>query len=263
MYKKANLALIVLIMTSCSSVLLTGRKQLNLVSDEQVLSMSDSAYHSFMATSVVSGKLVDNARVMRVGKKIATAVESYMAQNGLSNQLKGYSWEFNLVKDTSINAFCMPGGKIVVYEGILPVTQTDAGLAVVLGHEIAHAIAKHANERMSQQLATSNVGTAFATLFQNKSQTTQTIANTSYALLSEYGFTLPYSRKQEYEADRLGLIFMAMAGYDPQESLNFWNRMSASGSSAVPELLSTHPSNTNRISNLQKLIPEALTFYKK
>jgi predicted Zn-dependent protease len=216
-----------------------------------------------MSSSVVSGKLVDNARVLRVGKKIAAAVVAYMAQNNLSDQLKGYSWEFNLVKDTSINAFCMPGGKIVVFEGILPVTQTDAGLAVVLGHEIAHAIAKHANERMSQQLAASSVGSAVATIFQYKSQTAQVVANTGYALLSQYGFTLPFSRKQEYEADRLGLIFMAMAGYDPQESINFWNRMAASGSSAVPELMSTHPSNANRIANLQKLIPEAQTFYKQ
>ena len=263
MYKKATLALIVLVLSGCSSVLLTGRKQLNLVSDEQVLALSDSAYHSFMATSVVSGKAMDNARVLRVGKKITAAVEAYMKDQGLSDQLKGYNWEFNLVKDTSVNAFCMPGGKIVVFEGILPVTQTDAGLAVVLGHEIAHAIAKHANERMSQQLAAKSVGSAVATIFQYKSQTAQTLANTGYALLAEYGFTLPYSRKQEYEADRLGLIFMAMAGYDPQESVNFWSRMAATGSSTTPELMSTHPSNANRISNLQKLIPEAQKFYKQ
>lgn len=262
MNKKAILALIVLVMTSCSSVLLTGRKQLNLVSDAQVLAMSDSAYHSFMATSVVSGKTVENSRVLRVGKKLVAAVEAYMNDQGLSDQLSGYAWEFNLVKDTSVNAFCMPGGKIVVFEGILPVTQTDAGLAVVLGHEIAHAIAKHTNERMSQQLATNSVGSAVATIFQYKSQTAQTVAATGYGLFAEYGFTLPYSRKQEYEADRLGLIFMAMAGFDPQESINFWNRMAAFGSSAVPELMSTHPSNANRITNLQKLMPEAQKFYK-
>lgn len=263
MYKKTTLALMVLILSSCSSVLLTGRKQLNLVSDEQVLAMSDTAYNSFLATSVISGKAVDNARVLRVGKKIAAAVEAYMSQNGWSEQLKGYSWEFKLVKDTSVNAFCMPGGKVVVFEGILPVTQTDAGLAVVLGHEIAHAIAKHTNERMSQQLAANSVGSAVATIFQYKSQTAQTVANTSYALFAQYGLTLPFSRKQEYEADRLGLIFMAMAGFDPQESVNFWSRMAASESPTVPELMSTHPSNANRISNLQKLIPEAQTFYKQ
>lgn len=263
MYKKATLALIVLIMTSCSSVLLTGRKQLNLVSDEQVLVLSDSAYHSFMATSVVSGKAVDNARVLRVGTKIKTAVEAYMSENGMSDQLKGYSWEFKLVKDTSVNAFCMPGGKVVVFEGILPVTQTDAGLAVVLGHEIAHAVAKHTNERMSQQMLTSGGAAFVSTILQKKSQGTQALIGTGYTILSEYGFTLPFSRKQEYEADRLGLIFMAMAGYDPQESVNFWNRMAASGSSTVPELMGTHPSNANRISNLQKLIPEAQKFYKQ
>ncbi len=262
MYKNAILALIVLIMTSCTSVILTGRKQLNLVSDEQVLATSDSAYNSFLATSVISGKTVDNARVLRVGKKISIAVEAYMTQNGLSDQLKGYSWEFKLVKDTSVNAFCMPGGKVVVFEGILPVTQTDAGLAVVLGHEIAHAVAKHSNERMSQQILTSSGAGLVSSIFQTKSQSVQTLLGTGYAVLAEYGLMLPFSRKQEYEADRLGLIFMAMAGYDPQESVNFWNRMAATGSSSVPELMSTHPSNANRITNLQKLIPEAQTFYK-
>ena len=186
-----------------------------------------------------------------------------MNQNGMSDQLKGYAWEFKLVKDTSVNAFCMPGGKVVVFEGILPITQTDAGLAVVLGHEIAHAVAKHANERMSQQMVISGGGTAISALLQKKSQATQAGALTIYSGFSQFGIELPFSRKMEYEADRLGLIFMAMAGYDPQESLNFWNRMAASGSSSVPELMSTHPSNANRISNLQKLIPEAQTFYKK
>lgn len=263
MYKKISLALLVLILSSCSSVLLTGRKQLSLVSDEQVLALSDSSYHTFMSKAVLSGKQVDNARVLRVGKKITAAVDAYLKEKGLTDQFKGYSWEFKLVKDTSVNAFCMPGGKIVVYEGILPVTQTDAGLAVVLGHEIAHAIAKHANERMSQQLAANSLASALSSIVQNQSQATQTVALTVFGLGAEYGVALPYSRKQEYEADRLGLIFMAMGGYDPQEAVGFWNRMSALGGTSMPEFLSTHPSDAKRIANLQKLMPEAQTFFKQ
>lgn len=264
MYKKMTLALIVLFLSSCSSVLLTGRKQLNLVSDEQVLALSDSSYLAFMSKAILSVKQVENARVLRVGKKITTAVDAYLYQNGLTDQFKGYSWEFKLVKDTSVNAFCMPGGKIVVYEGILPVTLTDAGLAVVLGHEIAHAIAKHANERMSQQMAASGLASVLSSLMKDKSQTTQTVAMTVFGLGAEYGVALPYSRKQEYEADRLGLIFMAMGGYDPQEAVSFWTRMTAlSSGSAMPEFLSTHPSDAKRIANMKKLLPEAQTFYRQ
>jgi predicted Zn-dependent protease len=263
MFKKASLLIMVLVLTSCSSVLMTGRKQLNLVTDAQVLAMSDTSYQTFMSTAVISSKTVENARVARVGGKIVTAVETYLKEQGLSEKLAGYSWSFKLVKDTSVNAFCMPGGKIVVYEGILPVTLTDAGLAVVLGHEIAHAVAKHANERISQQMAASYTASALSAILQNKSQTTQTIALTVFGLGAEYGVTLPYSRKMEYEADRLGLIFMAMAGYDPQEAISFWTRMSSSSSGVIPEFLSTHPSDSNRIANMNKIMKEALTFYKK
>lgn len=252
----------ILVLTGCSSVLLTGRQQLNLVTDAQVLALSDSSYQSYMATAVISTKTVDNARVLRVGKKITSAVEAYLKVQGLTDQIAGYSWKFSLVKDTSVNAFCMPGGKIVVYEGILPITQTDAGLAVVLGHEIAHAVAKHANERMSQQLALNTGLSTLSTLLSQKSQTTQTVAALVFGLGAEFGVTLPYSRKQEYEADRLGLIFMAMGGYDPQEAIGFWNRMAAKSGSAMPEFLSTHPSDAKRIANMQKIMPEALTYFK-
>jgi predicted Zn-dependent protease len=264
MKNRAFVIAIALMLSGCSSVLLTGRKQLNLVSDEQVLAMSDTSYRSFMATATVSRKTTENARVTRVGKTITAAVEAYLKSQNLSDRLQGYSWDFKLVQDTSVNAFCMPGGKIVVYEGILPITQTDAGLAVVLGHEIAHAVAKHANERMSQQMAASYTASALAGILQNKSQTTQTVALTVFGLGAEYGVTLPYSRSQEYEADRLGLIFMAMAGYDPQEAIAFWGRMAAlSSGNYVPEFLSTHPSDAKRIANLKKEMTEALTFYKK
>jgi len=263
MKKMTFLFAVAFMMTACSSVLLTGRKQLSLVSDAQVLALSDSSYMSFMNTAKLSSKTTENARVLRVGKKIAAAVESYLTAQNMTDQLALFSWSFKLVKDTSVNAFCMPGGKIVVYEGILPVTLTDAGLAVVLGHEIAHAVAKHANERMSQQMAASGVQSALGTLLSTKSTMTQTLALTVFGLGAEYGVTLPYSRKMEYEADRLGLIFMAMAGYDPNEAVNFWTRMSSQSATVVPEFLSTHPSDTKRIANLKSVMPEALTYYKK
>lgn len=249
--------------TGCSSVLLTGRKQLMLVSDQQVLALSDSSYQAYMATATVSRKTTQNALVARVGQNIARAVESYLTQQGQSEELKNYAWEFKLVVDTAVNAFCMPGGKIVVYEGILPVTQTEAGLAVVIGHEVAHAVAKHSNERMSQQMAAGVGASALDALLSGSSTTTRNIAQTVFGLGAQYGVTLPYSRKQEYEADRLGLIFMAMAGYDPSVAVPFWQRMSSQSNSYVPEFLSTHPSDSKRIANLQAILPEALGFYKK
>jgi predicted Zn-dependent protease len=260
MIKKMMFFTLIVVVTSCSSVMLTGRKQLNLVTDEQVLALSDSSYKSFMQTAIASAKSVESARITRVGSKLAKAVESYMKTNGLEQDLKNYSWSFKLVKDTSVNAFCMPGGKIVVYEGILPLTKTDAGLAVVIGHEIAHAVAKHANERMSQQLLTSYGASALSSVLKNKSQVTQTLASTVFGLGAEYGIALPYSRKQEYEADRLGLIFMAMAGYDPQEALSFWTRMTSLSKAYVPEFLSTHPSDASRIENLKSVLPESLKY---
>jgi predicted Zn-dependent protease len=260
--KKVLLLFVTMIaMYGCSSVLLTGRKQLNLVTDEQVLALSDSSYRSFMQTAAISNKSVENTRVARVGAKLAAAVEAFMKNEGMQSDLNNLSWSFKLVRDTSVNAFCMPGGKIVVYEGLLPVTQTDEGLAVVIGHEIAHAVAKHANERMSQQMVANYSASALSSILQNKSQTTQTVAMVVFGLGAEYGVTMPYSRKQEYEADRLGLIFMAMAGYNPKAALDFWKRMSAASDSYIPEILSTHPSDSKRISRLESSLPEALKYY--
>lgn len=263
MIKKTALFLTVILLAACSSVPLTGRKQLLLVSDSEVLALSDTSYQSFMKTAVKSSQTAENARLLRVGKKITSAVEAYLSQKGQSAQIDGYSWSFSLVKDASVNAFCMPGGKIVVYEGILPVTLDDAGLAVVLGHEIAHAVAKHSNERMSQQLLTNYGATTLSALMSKKSATAQTIASTVFGLGAEYGVTLPFSRKQEYEADNLGLIFMAMAGYDPSQAISFWERMSALGKTSMPDFLSTHPSDAKRIANLKNLQTEAKTYYKK
>ena len=198
--------------------------------------------------------------VVRVGKNIENAVNMYYKANGMESLLSGYSWEFSLIKDSQVNAFCMPGGKIVIYEGILPYTQTEAGLAVVVGHEVAHAVAKHANERMSQQMIAQYGSAAIGGLLNKSSATVQIIGNTVYGLGTQYGVMLPYSRKQEYEADHLGLVFMAIAGYNPNDAIPFWQRMSTQGSSA-PEFLSTHPSDENRIAEMKKRMPEAMEYY--
>ena len=248
-------------MYGCTSVPLTGRRQLNLVPDEEVLSLSLQQYSDYMKTAQKSSNAQNTALVVKVGQNIANAVVSYYKTNGMEALLNGYSWEFNLIKDDQVNAFCMPGGKIVVYEGILPYTQTESGLAVVLGHEVAHAVAKHANEQMSQQIVTQYGAAAVGQVLSGSSSTLQTIGNTVFGLGAQYGVLLPYSRKHEHEADDLGLIFMAIAGYDPTQALSFWQRMSEQGT-AVPEFMSTHPSDASRIADIQKKLPEALKYYK-
>jgi len=177
--------------------------------------------------------------------------------------IASYAWEFNWVKDTSVNAFCMPGGKVVVFEGILPVTKNEIGLAVVLGHEIAHAVAKHSNERMSQQMGVQYGSEFLNMLTSKKSAAAQNTWNMIYGLGAQYGFMLPYSRKHELEADRIGLIFLAMAGYDPNQAVTFWERMAANSQGAPMEFMSTHPSDATRIAQIKQYIPEALTYYKK
>lgn len=255
--------LVALVLASCSSVLITGRKQLLLVSDAEVLAMSATSYKQFI-DSVPASKDTLNARMVRkVGVKIAAAVEQYLKNNGLGADTANYKWEYNLVKDTVQNAFCMPGGKIVVFEGILPVTKDETGLAVVLGHEIAHAVAKHSNERLSQQMVASFGSELTNMLLNNKSATTKQTINILYGIGAQVGVMLPYSRKHELEADRLGLIFMAMAGYNPTEAIGFWERMAAGGKGASLEVLSTHPSDANRIAQIKAILPEAMKFYKQ
>ncbi len=251
-----------LLLTACGSVPITGRRQILLVSDSEVLNLSLQQYNDFKKTAPVSTDKANTALVEKVGKRIAAAVETYMTQAGMSSELQGYSWEFNLIKSTDVNAFCMPGGKIVVYEGILPVTQNETCLAVVLGHEVAHAVAKHANERMSQELLTQYGGAALGSVLSGSSTATQNIAGALYGIGSQYGVTLPHSRKQELEADKLGLIFMAMAGYDPNQAVGFWQRMSQSSGQKVAEFMSTHPSDETRIAKVKEDLPEALKYYK-
>jgi predicted Zn-dependent protease len=216
-----------------------------------------------MKTAKVSTNKTKTDMVVRVGKKIAVATETYLKANGMEAMLDGFAWEFNLVQSEDVNAFCMPGGKIVVYEGILPVISSDEELGVVLGHEVAHAVAKHANERMSQQVLAQMGEAAVGVAVSNRSSTVQAVAGTVYGLGAQYGVMLPFSRKHEYEADHMGLIFMAMAGYNPRSSITFWQKMAQAGGSSVPEFMSTHPSDANRIAELEKYMPEALQYYKK
>lgn len=259
-----TLTISALIVTACSSVPLTGRKRLNLIPDSEIMTMSFSQYDSFLKDHKLSTNKAQTASVKRVGQKIAAAVESYFKQNGMSNQISGFQWEFNLVADDTPNAWCMPGGKVVFYEGILPITQTEAGIAVVMGHEIAHAVAKHGSERMTQEMGAQLGATALSLAISEKPEQTQAIYQTAFGVATQLGVMLPYSRTHESEADRLGLIFMAMAGYNPEEAVEFWGRMDAmSGGGGTPGFLSTHPTNRARIRDLQKALPEAMGYYKK
>lgn len=256
-----SIALLV-ITAACSTVALTGRKQLNLVSNSEVLTSSFQQYSEFISSAPLSTDKTKTALVERTGKKISDAVERYFKENNMSNVLDGYQWEYKLVKNDQANAFCMPGGKIVVYEGILPYTKDETGLAVVIGHEVAHAVAKHSNERMSQQLLVQVGGEVVNVALSKKSDIMRSLGSTVYGLGAQVGVMLPFSRKHESEADYLGLIFMAMAGYNPTEAIGFWERMSTGGAS-VPEFLSTHPSDQTRIQQIQKELPEAMRYYKK
>lgn len=256
------LLLIALLLSSCGSVPITGRKQLNLVSDAEVLQASLTQYASFMKTAKISTQTVKSEQVTRVGRKIAAATEAYLNYVGLSNEVKNFQWEFNLVKDNQINAFCMPGGKIVVYEGIMNLISSDDELATVLGHEVAHAVAKHSNERMSQQLLAQYGAQALGSILQNQTAQTQQIAQQVYGLGANYAVMLPFSRKHEMEADDMGLVLMAIAGYNLDAALNFWQKMAASsGNSGKSDIASTHPSDAKRIANLQKKIPEVKKQY--
>jgi predicted Zn-dependent protease len=255
--------LILFLIQSCSLVPLTGRRQLSLVSDADMLSMSFVQYDQFLKENTLSTNTVQTNMVEGVGRRIQNAVTTYFTRNNLSRELNGFAWEFNLIESKDVNAWCMPGGKVVVYTGILQVTQNEAGLAVVMGHEIAHAVAKHSNERMSQALLAQLGGQTLAAALRDKPQETQQIWMTVFGVGVQVGAMLPYSRLQEGEADHLGLIFMAMAGYDPNSSVDFWQRMSQNAGAKPPEFLSTHPSDENRIRKIKSEIPEAMKYYKK
>lgn len=262
---KIRFMLVLLILTAmaCSTVPLTGRRQLSLVPESDMISLSLTEYDKFIKSNKLSTDKNKAAMVKRVGERIAKAVEAYMASAGLSKNLAGYKWEFNLVEDQTVNAWCMSGGKVVVYTGLLPLTQTEAGLATVMGHEIAHAVARHGSERMSDQMLLQLGGTALSAALAEKPEKTREIALAAFGVGSQVGVVLPFSRQNEYEADYMGIIFMAMAGYDPNESIPFWERMAKQGGSKQPEFLSTHPVDQNRIDRIKLKMPDALAYYKK
>lgn len=248
----------------CTTNAVTGRRQLSLLPESQLQQMAIGEYKTFLSQSkVVSTTLNKDAEmVRRVGGRIANAITQYYTQQGKGSILSGYQWEFNLVDNKEVNAWCMPGGKVVVYTGLLPVAQNEAALAVVLGHEIAHAVASHGNERMSQGMLAQGIGLAGDILTSKNSQV-NSIFNSVFAPGAQVGVLLPNGRKQELEADRFGLIFAAMAGYNPREAIPFWQRMAAAGGGQKPpEFLSTHPSDDTRISKLQAYMPEALQYYQ-
>ena len=265
MYARYLLVLcLIFLTTACSRVPITGRSQLNLIPGSSMISMSLQQYDQFLKEHKISTNQEQTQLVRRVGGRISEAVERYFITNGMQDELKNYKWEFNLVEDKQVNAWCMPGGKVVVYSGILPVAGGEAGLAVVMGHEIAHAVAEHGNERMSQGLLAQAGGVALSTAMATKPAQTQQLWMTVYGVGAQYGAILPYGRKQESEADHLGLVFMTMAGYDPNAAIPFWERMaSQKGGQSPPEFLSTHPSDTTRINNIKKLIPEVIQKYRK
>ncbi len=250
------------LLAACATVPLTGRRQLSLIPDSELNSMSFQQYQQVLQESTLSSDPVATARIRGVGARIQAAVEAYFQQTGQSSLLDGYAWEFNLIESDQVNAWCMPGGKVAFYTGILPVCGDDTGIAVVMGHEVAHAIAEHGGERMSHQMAVQLGGMALSEAVKTKPEQTQAIYMSAFAVGAQYGALLPYSRTHESEADHMGLIFMAMAGYDPREAPKFWERMSGGGGQAPPEFMSTHPSDATRIRQLNQWMPEALGHYK-
>jgi len=250
---------------ACSENALTGKKQLTLLPETELQNMAVGEYQQFLSTNRVVS--VSNNRdaemVRRVGQRIVRAVESYYGDKGMSDKLNGFKWETNLVDDKAVNAWCMPGGKIVVYTGILPITQNEAALAAVMGHEVSHALLQHGNQRMSQGLLATVGQVALAVAVSNKPKETQDLFLSAYGIGAQVGILLPFSRKHELEADRYGLIWTAMAGYNPQEAIGLWERMeSASQGQKPPEFLSTHPTEGRRIDQLNKYMPEALSYYR-
>lgn len=250
---------------ACSKNAVTGRNQFKLIPESELQTMATQQYQQFLAThKVVAGTNRDAEMVRRVGQRIANAVQRYYSEQGLTQVLDGYKWEYNLVDDKSVNAWCMPGGKIVVYTGLLPITQNEAALAFVMGHEVSHAIFQHGNERISQQLGAQVLGAGLQVAMSNKPAETQNAFMLAYGIGATAGVLLPFSRKHELEADRFGMRWAAMAGYNPQEAIPLWQRMekASENNAKPPEFLSTHPSEGRRIEQLKKYMNEALRYYK-
>lgn len=258
---KLGFLLFFVIIQACSTVPLIGRKQVSLLPESNMVEMSLTSYGQFLQENKLSDNKGQTDVVKRVGARVSVAVEKYLKENGYTDRIADFKWEFNLVENNEPNAWCMPGGKVVFYSGILPLTQNDAGVAVVMGHEIAHAVARHGNERMSQQMLLQFGGVALSEAIKTKPEETQAIFQAAYGVGSQLGVMLPYSRQHEYEADKLGLIFMAMAGYDPNEAIGFWERMAVNSKGNTPEFLSTHPVEQNRVQAIRNYLPEAMKYF--
>ncbi len=242
----------------------TGRAQSGFISEASMQQMALTEYKGFLDSSRVITGTANSDMVKRVGSRISNAITKYYTEQGKADALKGFAWEYNLVDSKEANAWCMPGGKIVVYTGILSLTQNENALAVVLGHEITHAVAEHGRERMSSEMKRQALGTILSVALSTKAPETRNIFLSAYDVGSQVGYALPHSRSQETEADHYGLLYCAMAGYDPQAAISFWQRMQAlSNGQAPPEFLSDHPADANRIKDLQALMPEALKIYKQ
>jgi predicted Zn-dependent protease len=258
-----GLVLVTTFSACTKKVPITGRKQVSLVEESELVSMSLTEYKKFLSQHPPLPETDPRQQMVKnIGVRIQGAVTKFMKEKGLSADLNGYKWEFNTVDAPEVNAWCMPGGKVVVYTGLLPITQDEASLAIVMGHEIAHAVARHGNERMSQAMIVQGLGVAVAIAVSQKPEATQNIFLQSYGITSQLGM-LKYSRTHESEADKMGLVFAAMAGYDPNVAVSFWQRMAAKGGEQPIELLSTHPSDATRISDIKAFLPEAMKYYKK
>ncbi len=263
--KKINfgLGLAMIMLVACTTVPISGRKQVKLLPESQMLNMSLTNYDQFKQENKTLPDSDPRVKeVKKVGARISAAVDKYLADNGFKSRLKEFKWEFNVTEENTVNAWCMPGGKVMFYTGILPLTQDETGIAIVMGHEIAHAVARHGNERMSQGLLIQAGGLALDVATSQKPNLTRNLFLSSYGAASQLG-SLKYSRVHESEADKMGLVFMAMAGYDPREATAFWTRMSKVGGEKPPEFLSTHPSDETRIKDIEAFLPKALTYYKK
>jgi len=254
---------VVLFLISCSTVPISGRKRINLVGDEQVLPASFAQYQGFLKENKISKNVKETNEIREVGKNISEAVDRFMRANGMVKEANSYKWEFNLIEDKTVNAWCMPGGKVVFYTGILPICENKDGIAAVMGHEIAHAFAKHGQERMTSGILQQAGGIAVGLSTSNKDPKTRQIWNTAFGVSTGIGL-LAFSRTHETEADKLGMVFMIMAGYNPKEAINLWIRMSQqSKGNKPPEFLSTHPSDQTRIKNLTAYLPTAIALAKK
>ncbi|HET7361734.1 MAG TPA: M48 family metallopeptidase [Salinimicrobium sp.] len=254
--RKITIALsIFLVVVSCKTNPFTGEKNLNFVSNSQIFPMAFQQYDQFLAEHNVVTGTPEARMVKNVGQQIAAAAKRYLDANGYQGYLEGYEWEFNLVKDEAVNAWAMPGGKIVFYTGIMPIAQNETGVAAIMAHEVAHALANHGAQRMSAAQLQQLGAVAGGVIIDDPQ--TQQIFSTAYGLGTQLGVMLPFSRGHESEADRIGLTLMAIAGYDPAEAADLWRRMQAQGQAAPPEFLSTHPSTERRIRNIEQWAPQA------